>query len=349
MIKRTLNIFKGGLLKSKSQTLITGVYRSGSEYITHLINSHPEISATMYQVNIMRFAFEKKKKIQSKKNYKKVLLDLNKRLKLRYKIKIDFKKICNYIETKKIKITYGKLYDIIMSHLYLNDSKNHWAEKNQLLWREIPDFIKIMPNGKAIIIVRDPRSILASFKKYTYAKKPLYLQAIFNCYDLFNFIVKNKKLIKDKKLLIVKFENVLLNPKSEINRVFKFLKLKKLKKVELNSKQLDAYGKKWKNNSSFDKNKSPKKFNKKLSIYRWKENLSDAEIMLTEIICSDFMKNFKYKFKFHKINKKIFNDSLKLFINNYEISNLVKVFLMEGKGIQKFPTDPLKQKNWSKD
>lgn len=340
---------KGKLLKSKSQTLITGVYRSGTEYITHLINCHQAISATMYQVNIMRFAFKKGKNIHKEKIYKKILLDLKKRLNLRYKIKLDIKKICNHIKTKNIKVTYGKLYDLVMSHLYLRDFKKHWAEKNQLLWREIPDFIKIMPNGKAIIIIRDPRSILASFKKYTYAKKPLYLQAIFNCYDLFNFIKKNKKLIKNKKLYILKFENVLLNPKLEINKVFKFLNLKKIDNIKLNSNQLDAYGKKWKNNSSFEKNKNPNKFNKKLSLHRWKTSLNNAEILLTEMVCSDYMKYFKYKFKYSKIYKNILNDSLKLFINSDEIKKYLKFFLMEGKGIQKFPTNPLEQKNWSKD
>ena len=37
-----------------------------------------------------------------------------------------------------------------------------------------PEFIKIMPNGKAIIVVRDPRSVLASFKKFTNAKTTLF-------------------------------------------------------------------------------------------------------------------------------------------------------------------------------
>ena len=40
---------------STSQTLITGVYRTGTEYLTQLVNCHPNISATMYSVNIYRF------------------------------------------------------------------------------------------------------------------------------------------------------------------------------------------------------------------------------------------------------------------------------------------------------
>lgn len=72
----------------------------------------------MYQINIMRFAYKKVNNINSEKNYRKVLVDLNKRLKLRYKIKLNIKKICSYIKTLNTKITYGKLYDIVMSDLY---------------------------------------------------------------------------------------------------------------------------------------------------------------------------------------------------------------------------------------
>ena len=58
-----------------------------------------------------------------------------------------------------------------------------WGRKTQLVWRQIPDFLKIFPKGKAINIIRDPRSVLASFKKSTYNPEPAYLGAIFNCYD----------------------------------------------------------------------------------------------------------------------------------------------------------------------
>ncbi len=38
--------------ESKSQTLITGVYRTGTEYITQLINRNPNVIATMYRVRV---------------------------------------------------------------------------------------------------------------------------------------------------------------------------------------------------------------------------------------------------------------------------------------------------------
>jgi hypothetical protein len=335
------------MMKSKSQTLITGLYRSGTEYITHLIDSHPSISATMYRINILRFAYKKNNNIIFKENYRKVLTDLNKRLKLRYNIKLNTKRICDHIKTLKTKVTYGKLYDIIMSDLYLKGSIEHWAEKNQLMWREIPEFIRIMPNGKAIIIVRDPRSILASWKNHTYAKKPLYLESIFNSFDLFNFIKKNKKLIKKKKLYIVQYEKVLLQPKSEINKIFKFLNIPCLKNIKINERQLDAYGNIWKTNSSFEKSKNPRVFDKKLSKIRWKKNLSDEEILVTEMICSEYMKYFGYKSKYKIKDKKILKNSLNLLIKNKQIEEHLKTYFKKREGIQKFPTNPLDPKNWS--
>ena len=64
---------------SKKQILITGVYRSGTEYFSHLLNQHPEISSTMYRINALRFINNKKEK--NKINYNKLINDLSKRLK----------------------------------------------------------------------------------------------------------------------------------------------------------------------------------------------------------------------------------------------------------------------------
>ena len=141
---------------------------------------------------------------------------------------------------------------------------------------------------------------------------------------------------------------ILLNPQSEINKIFKFLNLTKLNNIKMKEKQLDVYGNIWNNNSSFDKTKNPKTFNKKLSIDRWRKNLNNQEILITEMICSDYMKYFGYKPKYNTIYANILKNSIKLLMKNNEITKYLKINLEKGKGIQKFPTNPLVQKNWSK-
>ena len=60
------------------------------------------------------------------------------------------------------------------------------------------------------------------------------------------------------------------------------------------------------------------------------------------------MNKFGYKCKYKTLNKKIPKNVLKLFKHNNEIKMCFKNYLEKGEGIQKFPSDPLKRKNWTK-
>jgi len=72
--------------ESKSQTFITGVYRTASEYISQLINCHPHISVTMYSVNVLRFIYNRFDPISEKHNYIAAVDALNERIKRRYNL-----------------------------------------------------------------------------------------------------------------------------------------------------------------------------------------------------------------------------------------------------------------------
>ena len=124
---------------SKKQILITGVYRSGTEYFNILLNEHPEVSSTMYRVNLFRFIFEKYGK--NKINYKNLIFDLAKRLKEKHNFKLNKKKYLKIIQGKN----YGEIYDCLMSSLYLNKKKRIWAEKNQLQWTKTDLFLNLLP------------------------------------------------------------------------------------------------------------------------------------------------------------------------------------------------------------
>ena len=65
------------------QILITGCYRSGTEYFTHLLNSHPEISVYSYATNFMRYYYNRYGDVSLKKNYQNLLKDAEKIIKTR--------------------------------------------------------------------------------------------------------------------------------------------------------------------------------------------------------------------------------------------------------------------------
>lgn len=330
------------MIRSQSQTLITGVYRVGSEYLTQLLDSHPNISSSMYRVNLIRFTLGKFGNLSVESNLNNAILDLNNRLNERYQMSVDADVVKQMFSSSKSK-DYWTFYDIIMSHLYCDSKVIHWAEKNQLLWRDIPDFVTNMPNGKSIIIIRDPRSVLASFKKYTFVPEPAYLEAIFNCYDCLKFAKLYQEQLNEDRFLLLKYEECALDPKSAKEKMFGFLGLETgLDSVLIGNK--DAYGKDWFANSSFHSNEdNSSAFNVNSAINRWKNNLSDEEVFLTECICSEYMEFFGYELS-HRTGKR--NNIFKKVLEDKRLSTFFQKWAMRSEGIQEFPVDPLLKDNW---
>jgi|ETNmetMinimDraft_20_1059909.scaffolds.fasta_scaffold31679_2 hypothetical protein len=330
--------------KSQSQTLITGVYRCGSSYITQLINLHPEIKASMYQVNVLRFVVDQFKPISEEAVFCQALEETCIRISERYNIELDVEGIKKILKTYKT-VDYGIFYDTIMSSLYIKDNIKHWAEKNQLLWRDISRFLKMMPNGKAILVIRDPRSVLASFKKYTYVPPPAYLGAIFNCYDAMKYGLQLKDSADSDNVLIVKYENVARCPKEQLVKIWSFLGLNHYEITDnLEQNWLDAYGQPWYSNSVFAKNISTRNgFDIDASIKRWEKNILDSEIFLTEQVCGDLMSEYEYELSGIESN---WPDTLRLFMSNDKMTDWFKNWLFHNEGVQQFPTDPTKKENW---
>lgn len=270
--------------KSKCQILITGNYRSGTEYFTNLLNCHPRINASMYRVNYLRFIY---KKYNLKTEKEKLINDLSIRIFERYKIKLNKKSILKKIKNK----SDGEIYDILMTNLYLKNDKDIWAEKCQLLWRDTAKFIKIMRNPKIIHILRDPRAVMVSFKKYTKYQPPAYLGSGFNSVDAMGSILKDQRRYK-KKFICIKYEDLIEKKIDTMNKVYNFLNVKPFHKYN-HEKFKDAYGNKWIVNSSFEKKlKNPFHYDFKKINNIWKSKLSYEDINFVETICEKKYETF---------------------------------------------------------
>ena len=111
------------MIRSYQQILVTGCYRTGTEYISLLLNNHPELSSTMYTVSFMRFCYDQYNPINEESNYLRLLSDSKVRIKERWNRTLNTDEIIDYCKSVD-NVDYALLYDLMMSDLFLSDGNN---------------------------------------------------------------------------------------------------------------------------------------------------------------------------------------------------------------------------------
>ena len=332
------------MTRSEKQVLITGCYRTGTEYISLLLGNSPEISVSMYIVSFMRFCYGRYDPIEERSNYNKLIFDVGDRIRIRWNKKLSIYEILDYCDGCG-EVNYAVLYDLIMCDLFLDRSVHQWAEKAQLVWTKIPAFLDMFPEGKAVLVIRDPRSVLASFRNFTHAPASAYLGAAFNCLDSMSKGIKYKEKFGPGKLCIVKYEDIVFKPEKTLINLFEFLNLSADHDLLSEEGWVDERGKPWKHNSVFMKPGSRKmKFDKKSAAYRWKKHLSREEIAFCEAINGDLMEKFGYEPSGISV---AWPDMIKPVLQDQTLALYLNKWLSTGEGVEAFPTDPLDPKNWS--
>lgn len=312
--------------RSQGQCLITGVYRSGTEYVAQLLTGHPALSSTLYHVNALRFVATPTVAPAT------ALVAIADRLSERYSLTLDVDAALAHFDGVPQQ-TRCALYDAAMTTLWLRNGRTHWAEKCQLVWRDGPEFVRDMPNGKVVLVIRDPRSVLASFKHYTYAKPPAYLGAVFNCLDAMQLATS----WPSDRLAVIRYEDAARHPAETRQRLLQFLDLDPDAGRMDPSQWRNEKGEAWKANTAFGE-----KFSVEDAIGRWRI-LSAAELSFTEAICGEHMMALGYEPLNEAASAK---DAELLCEGNDQLTQQLARWRATGEGMQAFPTDPTRRENW---
>ena len=145
-------------------TFGTGTMRSGGALVLSILELDKRTTTFCEIYYFSRHIFKKNKNLNSKKTKYKISYNFHLILKYRNNINISFNKIFNTLKNEKIK-NYGNLYIILANILIQNKKIKNFVEYSNGEWRFIDKFLNLNKKFKSFLIIRDPRSVIASFKK----------------------------------------------------------------------------------------------------------------------------------------------------------------------------------------
>ena len=314
---------------------ITGIYRSGTTLISRILNNHRDLNITYDSVHFMRFSFDNFNPIDDEVNYRNLIDEVKERIKSRLELNLDTEKVINEIKNCE-KIDYSQIYHILMFNLLLKDSSAKiWGEKTNICWRKIPDFLDMFPEGKIIMMIRDPRDVLISYKNMTTEPGLRYFDSIFASLDSLQSIKKFQEKYSSNNFCFIKYEDLVNMQEKTIQELCDFLGIE-FDSVMLDSSQFkDKVGKTWKANSSFDE--TIEGISNK-TIGRWNNRISNVELYLIEMVLRDQMIDFGYDLAAVPLEKNEWDELFDI-LNDDFIKERYRSWLETGYGHQKYPNE----------
>ncbi len=324
----------------------TGTMRTGGSLVANLLSTHKDFIMLIDIVHFFRYIFKKYDPIKKKENIFKICRDLSLRFKFRDNVRISAINLYNDC-LKKNTETYSQVYSVIFENILKKiKHKKIISEYANFEWQNIETFLKFNKKNIAIHVIRDPRAVLASWKKITFSKGFKYLNCIFNWLESAQTYEKLKKKYNKNRYLLIKFEDIHNDPKNQTKLLCDFVNIKFQKRM-LDTKKWNKYLKGEYNfiNQSAHENKKKILGFSKTRINNWQNNLKDWEINLINFICKKHLKNLGYD-SGPKIDKKLLSKAFKILRNDSFLKKRFQEFIKRKKGNHMMLNDPTNPKNW---
>lgn len=286
---------------------IIGPGRSGTTLLALILNHHPNCISTPELKHFVYF-YKKYKKITSVSN--ELLKDLKKYFDI---VGVTKKNVLFNIEDnfflKDLKvgdnINYAQLTKLIYLGFFNNvkdiNNVSCIVDKNPFYTFHTEKILDIFPDAKFITVIRDYRAFVLSNRQ---SQKPfISIKSVSYYAFAWAFHIKNLVNLRNKhpeKLLIVKYEDLVINKELEMGKIFNHIQLSytasvfdfnkslqdKLSKIETNSKIHERAIKKI---TDLSKPINADRVNS------WQKNLNDFQIKNIEYICSDYGVEMSYQ------------------------------------------------------
>ena len=287
------------MFEQENPVFILGVPRSGTTLLRLLLNAHSKI-AICGEIHFFDQVKEIQKRLPelNKDNLEQFFSLLNNTYSLQKLTRKDelFANVKKLL-LKEEKISYEKFYLYLMQEYATLDNKKIIGEKTPQNIRYVNDIYKIFPNAKIIHIIRDPRAAIASMLKVDWTANDVIINTLKWKIDILFSQEYEKNPLNFKE---IHYEDLIKFPEKTLKELCDFIG------VEYEKAILDFH----KTAKQYIGNQ-PEKVNtfKPLStdsLNKWKEQLSEEQIYIIEMLAGSYIQKLGYTKTKIKLKNKLF-------------------------------------------
>jgi hypothetical protein len=183
------------------------------------------------------------------------------------------------------------IIDFLLQSYAQREQKSYWGEKTPLNIHYLATILDIYPSATIVYMIRDPRAVASSFKRYVdykRGKEDFWITRDVNkAIKLWKASVEQAMHFKDQ-ITFVKYEDFVMNPESTIHRLCEKMGLTYYQKMFefYKSSSPDNY-EVWHQETTKPVNQS--------NIDKWQAELSEQEIKAIESALGVYMEKFDYQ------------------------------------------------------
>ena len=319
---------------------ITCPMRSGSTLLSRMLSAHPAVAISYDSVNFFRFCYHRYDPISNFENAKRLISDMAYRLYNRFEITLDQEECLSHMQ--KNRLSYGQAYVSILRSIFSSTNKPILGDKESLAWTKIPDFLRMCPHGKVIVILRDPRDVVTSFKYSTIAPANDYLIALFNVVDAVNHAFRYRAQYPDR-VYMVRFEALKTNTQAELRSLCDFLDIDFVSEILDQERYTDHMGNKWDAGESLTFKEETDWL---APVGRWRRKIDPEDLYLCEWIGGKQIAQLGLGLDGRVHSQEVFDKAIEKITSSELLREAFKRWCDVGEGMERFPLDPLNPANW---
>lgn len=194
--------------------------------------------------------------------------------------------------------TFKKVYDNLLSYVpraYGNGDETWQATKEVWSTEFVPPLADAYPDSKFVLMMRDPRAVVASKNVQETTKYPwLFLIRQWRKLAVLAWLYSRSSDLS-KRVFVVRYEDLVQSPEATANQMCDFLDIGLDEDILNPGNFRDGHGDLWLQNTSYGEENEKVSFNTD-SVDKWKNVLDDRTVEYVEQLCFAEMELFDYEY-----------------------------------------------------